>query len=386
MNILFLYEEAINPLTGGAERITYLLAQYLESNGHKVVFLGLNNKHLFEDKRQYLLPDSHSFTSESNVRYFKSFILQKSIDVVINKGGTNPELSKLAFISKYEGIKLITVIHNSVLGSIKNFSSSQKSRFARIGIGWLLPVTDLSIVKKILLNLYKWKYSNHYKNVCKLSDHVILESDKFIEELSFLLNYNKIDNVRTIPNFIIYDQVKPKEKCKELLYVGRINTSQKRVDLLIKIWSLLHAKFPDWSLKIVGDGEELNAIKLLSDNYKLKNIFFYGYQDAKPYYQTASIICLTSSYEGFGITLIEAMQYGVVPVSFNSYLSVTDIIENNIDGCLVKPFDINEYSLVLSNLMSSQDHLDRLSYSAKLKAKKFDLSIVGIKWLELLKQ
>ena len=384
MNILFLYEEAINPLTGGVERTTFLLASYFESKGYNVFFLGLTNSHLIEDKRQFLLPDSSSFISPKNINYFQSILVEKSIKIVINKGATNPNLSKLAIYCKAQQVNLISVVHNSVLGAIKNFSSARKTHFDRIGLGSLLPLTETRMIKSLILKLYKWKYGSHYKSICEKSDYVILESEKQKEELDFFMDGQTMNNVLGIPNFIILDKFVKFQKKKEILYVGRINTSQKRVDLLLKIWELLYEKFPDWSLKIVGGGDELESIKSLSTKLKLKNIYFYGYRDAKPYYQSASIICLTSSYEGFGLTLIEAMQYGVVPIAFKSYISVTDIVENNINGHLITPFDINEYANTLSRLMSYKYELDLNSTAAILKAKQFDISIVGIRWLKIL--
>lgn len=385
MNILFLYSEPINPITGGVERITYLLANFLETKGIKVLFLGLNENTNIKDERQFFLPDKSSLNSDLNIKFFRTFLVDNSINILINKGGTNPEISKLAYLAKFENIKLISVVHNSLLGTIKNFSSAHKVKFTKMGLGWLLPLTDYNIIKYILLRLYKLKYSSHYKSLCKNSDYVILESEKFKQELIFLIENQSIENVIGISNFVVFDKIKKLEKKNEILYVGRINTSQKRVDLLLKIWSLLYLKFPDWSLKIVGGGDELESIKSLSVKYKLDNIFFYGFQDAKPFYETASIISLTSAYEGFGITLIEAMQFGVVPIAFNSYLSVTDIINDKVNGCLIEPFNIQKYADALSELMTSSDKLKFYSLASEQYVKKFDLNYIGEHWLEIIK-
>ena len=386
MNILFIYSAAIHPFSGGVERVTFLLANYLESKGYKVFFLGLTDDNSIKDKRQFLLPDPSSFLSQKNITFFRSFLIEKSIKIVINKGGTDPETSSFAYNCKIEGVKLISNVHNSLLGTVKNFSSVHKIKFDKTGIGWLLPLTQTKIVKNLLLKLYKKKYAKHYKSLCEKSDYVILESDKFKEELMFFMDGQSIDNVNGISNFVLLEETTRIEKKKEILFVGRINTSQKRVDLLLEIWSLLYDKFPDWSLNVVGGGEELESIKRLSGQLGLQNIFFYGFQNAKPYYESASVICLTSSYEGFGVTLIEAMHYGAVPIAFDSYLSVTDIIDDAVNGCLITPFNTKEYANALSKLMSSKKELESYSAKAVQKAKNFDLSIIGQQWLELIKK
>lgn len=386
MNILFLYSATINPQVGGVERVTFTLANYFESKGHKVFFLGVTDHYSIKDKRQFILPDSSSSISKINIDFFRSFLIEKSINIVINQGGKTPGISKLASYCKIEGVKLISVVHNSLLANIANFSSANKSKFEQIGISWLLPYTDTKILKNLLLKLFKWKYSKHYKSLCKESDYVFLLSEKYKEEIMFFMDGQSIDNVVGMPNPVSFNEIVKVKKKKEILYVGRINTSQKRIDLLLQIWSLLDDSFADWSLKIVGDGDELESMKALSSQLNLKNVFFYGFCDPKPFYETASIFSMTSSFEGLPMTLIEAMQYGVIPVAFNSFISATDIIEDKVNGCLITPFDINEYVNTLSKLISSQIELEKYSVAAEQRVKRFDLSIIGEQWLNIFKE
>lgn len=386
MNILFLYSTTINPQVGGVERVTFTLANYFESKGHTVFFIGVTNCYSIKDKRQFYLPDSSLFISKGNILFFRSFLFEKSINIVINQGGKNPVISKLASYCKIEGVKLISVVHNSLLATIENFSSANKSKFEQIGLSWLLPYTDTKVIQYLLLKLFKWKYAKHYKSLCKESDYVFLLSEKYKDELIFFMDGQTIDNVVGIPNPVSFSEIVKTKKKKEILYVGRINTSQKRIDLLLQIWGLLDDSFSDWSLKIIGDGDELESMKALSSKLNLKNVSFYGFQDPTPFYETASIFSMTSSFEGLPMTLIEAMQYGVIPVAFNSFLSATDLIEDKVNGFLITPFEINEYVSKLSILMSSQEELESYSTAAKERVKRFDLSIVGEQWLNIFKK
>jgi glycosyltransferase involved in cell wall biosynthesis len=384
MNVLFIYENAINPMTGGAERITFLLANYLESAGCKVFFMGLSNDFSVKDERQVFLPDPTNPISDVNISFYLNYLDKNKIGVVINKSAMNSNISKLSYYCCSVGVKLVSVIHNTILGAIKNFSSVNKEKYQKVNLGFVLPLTDLKFVKKLMLFAYKVKYSSHYTALCKHSDYVILESDKFKEELAVMVDKTSMKSVIAIPNFLILEEFPAQPKKNEVLYVGRINTAQKRVDLLLEVWKLVHNKFPDWELKLVGGGDELDYIQSLSSRLRLDNITFYGYQDARSFYESASIICLTSSYEGFGIALIEAMSRGAVPVAFNSYLSVTDIIDDKKTGFLVTPFDIEEYANILSALMASHQLLQRCSVEAKKHSTKFDLSIIGKQWLAVI--
>ena len=190
----------------------------------------------------------------------------------------------------------------------------------------------------------------------------------------------------TIPNPLAFspESINLKDKKHELLFVGRVDCVFKQVDVLLKIWSFLHERFPDWELKIVGgDGE--GEITSLSKNLGLKNVSFEGFQDPTPYYSNASIFCLTSSSESFGLVLIEAMRFGVVPFAFSSYDSVTDIIDSPKVGVLIEPFDCKQYSDELSKLMLDRRRREEMAIMAQQKSCLYSIDVIGDKWLNLFK-
>ena len=51
-------------------------------------------------------------------------------------------------------------------------------------------------------------------------------------------------------------------------------------------------------------------------------LFLKGQKNPEPYYNEASIFMMTSSFEGWGLTLTEAQQYGCVPLAFHSFASL----------------------------------------------------------------
>jgi glycosyltransferase involved in cell wall biosynthesis len=323
----------------------------------------------------------------SNIRYFRAFLKEKNIQVVINQGGLDPKTSQLAYYCHDEHVILISAIHNSLLADIKNFSSAYADRFQKFGIKWLLPFANYTCVKNGLLHLYRLKYGKHYSTLCKKSDMVVLLSEKFREELDFFTGRRLKDNVVGISNPVSFssngDDANCQDKRKELLYVGRIDFSQKRIDLLLKIWEKLYRQFSDWSLRIVGGGRQLPETIRLSAQLGLKNIYFEGFQNPQKHYQNASLFCMTSSSEGFGIVLVEAMQHGVIPCAFNSYLSITDIIEDRTDGILIPPFDIDMYVSALKCLMENETLRKEYSKAAVKKAKEFSVEKIGGIWVSL---
>jgi len=385
MNILFLYTNAILPERGGVQRVTDVLSNYFESKGLRIYYLSLIriNNSLDLSPRQFFLPYANDI--EKNASFLLDFLETNNIKILINQSGCDPEISTLAYRAKDINVKIISVINNSILSGINNFSSLYKSIATNLNLAWLLPLTDLTVIKRLLLFFYKLKNQKHYKELCLKSDRVILLTDKFRYELNFMNAGVGSDNVLIIPNPVSFnvDSIDLSKKKNELLYVGRIDTVFKRLDLLLEIWNKLFNEFTDWQLKIVGGGRELESIVNLSKKLCLQRISFEGFQDPRSYYCDASIFCLTSSAESFGMVLLEAMQYSTVPFAFNSYPTVREIIDHEKNGILIPPFQCDKYAAELARLMRDKSRLDQLARAAQVKSAEYSIDKVGLKWLEL---
>lgn len=141
-------------------------------------------------------------------------------------------------------------------------------------------------------------------------------------------------------------------KKKQLLYVGRLEKGEKRPDRLLKIWSYLYKKYPDWILVIVGDGKQRAILEKRARN--MERVLFVGYADPRQYYIESSIFCMTSNYEGMPMVLLETMCFGTIPVAFKSFASVTDVITDKKNGLLVPPFSIKSYAEKIEYLINNE--------------------------------
>ena len=384
-NILFLYDGVINPLRGGVESVTYELSNYFTSKGHKCYYLSKKKVNDIGDSKQYFLPSESNFLNADNKAYLINFIKEKKIAILINQQGFDKDCCKFAYLVKDYGVKLISCIHNPLIDKVRNFEVVFYNRFKKYNLQFLLKITKNSFVKNILYSIYWFKYQKHFKRLHKYSDSVILLSDSFRKDLSFFIG--KLSNkVHTIPNPVPSKINKGEadiQKEKIVLYVGRICIN-KRVDLLLQIWSLVYKKHKDWKLVIVGgEGKELDSMKKYASVLRLENIVFEGFQEPMPYYEKASIFCMTSAIEAFGIVLIEAMNMKVVPIAFESFSTVKDIIDNNINGVLIQPFDTELYAKELSKLMTDDKKRQNYCNNAYLKSQHFHMDAIGSRWFTL---
>ena len=84
------------------------------------------------------------------------------------------------------------------------------------------------------------------------------------------------------------------------------------------------------------------------------------------------------------MTLIESLNYGVVPIIFNSFAAASDIIKDNWNGRLINPFSIDEYVSALTAMMSSPNEMKNWREHAIESAKKYDINSIGNQWISIL--
>lgn len=160
----------------------------------------------------------------------------------------------------------------------------------------------------------------------------------------------------------------------------------KRISLALRIWKQIEQSedLQDWNLTIIGGGHDLEYFQKLHKRLGLQRCSLKGrVVDIMPYYEQASVFMMTSAYEGFGLTLIEAQQNGVVPIVFYSYASLTDIITNERNGIIVPEGEINTYVNELKRLMLNKEWREDLAAKALEDCKRFKVENAVDRWMSL---
>lgn len=108
----------------------------------------------------------------------------------------------------------------------------------------------------------------------------------------------------------------------------------------------------------------------MANDMGLKRITFHGFLDPVEFYKRSRCLLMTSNFEGFGMVLVEAMQYGCVPFAYNSFESLTDIIDNGYNGFIIPPFNTDKYvEYLYQYAISSEDYKKKFEESAIAKVK-----------------
>lgn len=382
MNILFLFYKPIIPNNGGVQRVTYTLSEYFKLKGIHSKFLCPANDYTVNDflPDQLLLPD-YKLNTNKNKEKLASIITEHHIDLIINQMSYFKEAIDLIEFTKKLNIKIFTVCHIAPSSDWNYFYDSHYKQFVKLNLIFFEFFFKSTFFASIINIIFRHHYSKKYYYAVEKSDKFILLSKLYIPEVVSMLHGRLSEKFLGIPNPIPFEINKKSELKKEVLYVGRVSINQKRLDLLIRAWSLISKRHNDWILKIVGDGPDLRYLKQLSKKLCISNISFEGKQNPIKYYEKASIIAMSSTYEGFPMTLIEAISFGLVPVAFNSFAAISDVVFNNFNGLTVEPFNIDKFASTLDTLMSDKALFNVMSNNCIEHAKNFKVDEVGKVWI-----
>lgn len=385
MNILFVSPMPFVPQVGGVERVTDRLCRSLLSRGYNCYYLTYPC-----DVADYDFPAKASvfpekgWRSPRNVEFYHKYIDENCIDVVINEDGLY-EHSRLFLNTGRQDVKRISVLHNDPLGSYRNLWQNFLSLRDDTLTEKAKRIARILLYCKVKRQMWQG-ICNHFSYLKQNTDKIVLLSSSFIPSISSIdpeiadLCVN-IPNPNTYAEDIVVSTDGQKEK--EVLFVGRLE-KQKRVERILKVWKMLQSANPEWRLSIVGTGSEESNLKRLSASLGLDRAMFHGRQDPTVYYKRASIVCLVSDFEGWGMTLTEGMQMGCVPISFDSYPAARDIICSGETGELVVPYSLKMYAAKLQHLMTYDIYRQKLSKNASEYVKRFDIAAVTDKWVDLI--
>lgn len=197
---------------------------------------------------------------------------------------------------------------------------------------------------------------------------------------------------KVIPNPVVHplpvgnllvapDKVVAKDR-KILLAVGRL-AELKRFDWVIHGFKKLAAYHPDWDLVILGEGSERGKLESLIHEMGLRSrVHLPGrVENLGEWYERAELYVLSSRFEGFPNSLVEAMAHGLPAISVDCDTGPRDIIRNDVDGLLVATDDGgHELMQALDMLLTDPDRRNRFAAEAKGVRKRFSIDKIATEW------
>jgi glycosyltransferase involved in cell wall biosynthesis len=190
--------------------------------------------------------------------------------------------------------------------------------------------------------------------------------------------YEVMYNPLTIPTDDTSDI--PTEREKTVLFVGRQNY-QKNLQSLLRIGAKTQKE--GWTLKLVGEGDQRNKLVALAKELGISDsVEFCGYrQNPSEMMKKASLLCLTSHYEGFSLVTVESFHFGLPLVAFDLPYGPSDLIEDGVNGLLIPNKDEDTFARKLSGLLANRDLIKSMSKAAIDFSRKFEIGSIVDGWL-----
>ena len=143
---------------------------------------------------------------------------------------------------------------------------------------------------------------------------------------------------------------------------------RKGFDVLLEAWT--QELDENYTLVIVGGGEEENQYKEYISKHNLKNVHLVGFKQKKEifeYYKAADLFVLPTREDIWGLVINEAMAFGLPVIATDMCLGAVELIENGVNGYIVpvnncvKLAEAMKKILLTDETMMSQNNLKKIS-------------------------
>lgn len=201
------------------------------------------------------------------------------------------------------------------------------------------------------------------------------------------------ERIRVIPNPVVWPlpvneparppaAVKDAIGCRRLVLGSGRLVGQKGFDRLLDAFAAIADRHPAWGLVILGEGSERHALESRARALGIEErVRFPGtVGNVSDWYAAADVYALTSRFEGFPNTLLEAMAHGVPAVATECETGPADIVRHDVDGLLVPEGDQAALADSLARLMDDEQLRSRLGGRAIEVRERFSLENVATEW------
>ena len=223
-------------------------------------------------------------------------------------------------------------------------------------------------------------YKKPYIELFQVTNKIVAVSKDMYEQL-IVLGAPK-DKLFLQPYGADLTLFKPSEriltKIENLLFVGRL-TAKKSPILLLKAFKIVNSKFPNVTLKIVGDGELLNQVEdFIKDNNLNKSVNLLGVQtpiEVRHQLQQCDLFVQHSVHaqngdsEGTPNTIIEAAACGKAIIS-TFHAGIKEAVVNEVTGLLVKEGDYEAMAEKIIYLIENPQICQEMGQAGRLHIEK----------------
>lgn len=331
---------------GGAERVVTLMANFWAEKGHSVVIFSMDDP-----------ANPPFFTLNTKVQYHPLNLLKEEENYI---GKTWRTISQILSVRKqvkqYKPDVLIAHLSIAIFLAITSTLFLKQKVVIYEGTNPYLATTN-----KYLKNLNNFLY--------RFADRMVLQTHQIAKTFPSHLQQkiSVIYNPITKPEVQLHSEDYPRNfSNKTIVSVGRL-VLPKAQEVLIEAFHIFAKKKPEWSLLILGEGEERQKLETLCATLNITEKVALPGRVKNPLdlLKNCTIFVLSSRYEGLPNALCEAMSIGLPVVATRCKFGPEEIIQHRKNGLLVPVEDAQAISKSLEELANDINLCEQLGTNAK---------------------
>jgi glycosyltransferase involved in cell wall biosynthesis len=184
-----------------------------------------------------------------------------------------------------------------------------------------------------------------------------------------------------VPNGVDFERIQClaqkaiRSSSERIVYVGRL-IPYKRVNEVLELVARLRRRGLDVKADIIGDGPEREHLESLARQMGVsRQVTFWGFlrqqEDVTRILSSAAVFVTPSIFEGFGMSVLEAMAAGTPVVAYDLE-AYREYARDKVNCMLARPGHFEELVHNVSNLMTSPDNAREISRNGIETARGFD--------------
>jgi len=319
---------------GGAERVSIDLAREFERQGHTVRFVLMQNQGEFcpEIAGEFEIVDLGIPRVRQLLTKLKSHFCSNPPDAIIASMWPLTVVAPAAARLAKCNCIVVVVEHGIISGQYQDWGLLHRAILRlSVAVGYRLAHRRIGVSSGVARDMAELSWMDADRNYV-IHNPVASPSAPSSEKLA------AVEQMWSVP------------PGARILTVGRLKPVKNHSLLLKSFAKLENAQA---RLMIVGDGENMEATRMLAQELKISDrVIFAGFQaEPTPFYKTADLFVLSSDREGFGNVLVESMANGTPVVSTNSGLGPREILERGVFGRLVPVGDVSALTRAMEEVL-----------------------------------
>lgn len=346
-------------LTGGTEIQTLSLVEALVAAGHEVVVVCY-----FE------------YADRMVERYRNAGATVE----LLSPDGKRPDGVKNTVINLWKGLRIIVKKYHPDIAHVQYMAPGALPILVLRALGIKKIIATVHTPADIypLLKQIHW-LNNHILTAfqcitLKAEASFFGKASLFSNDTKLKKHSNHFTIYNNLPSYIEIAETPRKGIPKTIGVVSRLE-SIKGMDLAVPAFAEVHERHSDLKLLVVGDGLQKQLMESQVKEFGLPgdSVLFVGRQNQdmlQSFYDRIDILLMPSRSEGFGLTAIEGMARGCVPVVSDTG-GLPEVVEDGVSGLLHSTESVDDMAAKIESVVDNPKLFEQLSDGAYKRALDF---------------